>query len=105
MNGIFASLGYLLARLVAAAVFLAVFAAGIGVHAEPYPSHPVRLIVPFAAGGANDVVARLIAPDLEKALGQPIIIENKPAATGIVGADLVAKAPPDGYTLLMAVTT
>jgi tripartite-type tricarboxylate transporter receptor subunit TctC len=105
MNGIFASLGFPLTHLAAAAGFLAVFAGGIGVDAEPYPTHPVRLIVPFAAGGANDIVARLIAPDLEKALGQPIIIENKPAAAGIVGADLVAKAAPDGYTLLMAFTT
>src|SRR5258708_27608124 len=73
--------------------------------AQPYPTRPIRLIVPFAAGGANDIVARLIQPDLEKVLGQPIIIENKPAATGIVGTDLVAKATPDGYSLLMAFTT
>ena len=73
--------------------------------AQSYPTRPIRLIVPFAAGGANDIVARLIQPDLEKALGQPIIIENKPAATGIVGTDLVAKATPDGYSLLMAFTT
>jgi tripartite-type tricarboxylate transporter receptor subunit TctC len=81
--------------------------AGLGASApaQPYPSRPIRLIVPFAAGGANDIVARLIQPDLEKALEQPIIIENKPAATGIVGTDLVAKAPPDGYTLLMAFTS
>jgi tripartite-type tricarboxylate transporter receptor subunit TctC len=72
---------------------------------QSYPVRPIRLIVPFAAGGANDIVARLIQPDLEKALGQPIIIENKPAATGIVGTDLVAKAAPDGYSLLMAFTT
>jgi tripartite-type tricarboxylate transporter receptor subunit TctC len=57
--------------------------------AQSYPTRPIRLIVPFAAGGANDIVARLIQPDLEKALGQPIIIENKPAATGIVGTDLL----------------
>jgi len=105
MHGIFASLGFLIARFASVAGLLVIFAAGIGVQAEPYPTRPVRLIVPFAAGGANDIVARLIAPDLEKALGQPIIIENKPAATGIVGADLVAKATPDGYTLLMAFTT
>ncbi len=61
--------------------------------------------MPFAAGGANDIVARLIQPDLEKALGQPVIIENKPAASGTVGTDQVAKAAPDGYSLLMAFTT
>lgn len=72
---------------------------------QTWPTRPVHLIVPFAAGGANDIVARLIQPDLEKALGQPVIIENKPAATGTVGTDQVAKAPPDGYSLLMAFTT
>ena len=72
---------------------------------ETWPTHPIRLIVPFAAGGANDIVARLIQPDLERALGQPVIIENKPAASGTVGTDQVAKAAPDGYSLLMAFTT
>lgn len=76
-----------------------------GAVAQDYPSRPIRLIVPFAAGGANDIVARLIQPNLEKALGQPIIIDNKPAASGTVGTDMVAKAAPDGLTLLMAFTT
>jgi tripartite-type tricarboxylate transporter receptor subunit TctC len=70
-----------------------------------YPDHVIRLIVPFAAGGANDIVARLIQPLLERALGQPIIVDNRPAASGVVGTDMVAKAQPDGYTLLMAFTT
>ncbi len=73
--------------------------------AQTWPSRPIRLIVPFAAGGANDIVARLIQPDLERALGQPVIIENKPAASGTVATDQVAKATPDGYSLLMAFTT
>jgi tripartite-type tricarboxylate transporter receptor subunit TctC len=73
--------------------------------ADTYPNRPIRLIVPFAAGGANDIVARLIQPGLEKALGQSLVIENKPAASGTVGTDMVAKAPPDGYSLLMALTT
>ena len=73
--------------------------------AQTWPTRPIHLIVPFAAGGANDIVARLIQPDLERALGQPVIIENKPAASGTVGTDQVAKAPPDGYSLLMAFTT
>ena len=76
-----------------------------GASAQTWPTHPIRLIVPFAAGGANDIVARLIQPDLERALGQPVIIENKPAASGTVGTDQVAKATPDGYALLMAFTT
>jgi tripartite-type tricarboxylate transporter receptor subunit TctC len=75
------------------------------VSAQTWPTRPIRLIVPFAAGGANDIVARLIQPDLERALGQPVIIENKPAATGTVATDQVAKATPDGYSLLMAFTT
>jgi tripartite-type tricarboxylate transporter receptor subunit TctC len=70
-----------------------------------YPDHPIRLIVPFAAGGANDIVARLMQPSLEKSLGQPVVIENRPAASGVVGTDAVAKASPDGYSLLMAFTT
>jgi tripartite-type tricarboxylate transporter receptor subunit TctC len=83
---------------------IGLIAAG-GARAQDYPNRPIRLIVPFAAGGANDIVARLIQPNLEKALGQPIIIDNKPAASGTVGTDMVAKAAPDGLTLLMAFTT
>jgi tripartite-type tricarboxylate transporter receptor subunit TctC len=63
-----------------------------GAQTDTYPSRPVRLIVPFAAGGLNDVVARLVAPYLERALGQPFIIDNRPAASGIVGTDATAKA-------------
>jgi tripartite-type tricarboxylate transporter receptor subunit TctC len=73
--------------------------------ADTWPSKPIRLIVPFAAGGANDIVARLIQPGLEKALGQPVVVDNRPAASGTVGTDAVAKAEPDGHTLLMAFTT
>ena len=73
--------------------------------ADTYPNRPVRLIVPFAAGGLNDVVARLVAPYLERAMGQPFIIDNRPAASGIVGTDATAKAAPDGYTLLMVASS
>jgi len=90
-------------RFLAALALLAALAAPAS--GQTWPTRPVRLIVPFAAGGGNDIVARLIQPDLERALGQPVIIENKPAASGIVGTDQVAKAPPDGYSLLMAFTT
>jgi tripartite-type tricarboxylate transporter receptor subunit TctC len=84
---------------------LAVTALVAPASSQTWPTRPVRLIVPFAAGGGNDIVARLIQPDLERSLGQPVIIENKPAASGTVGTDQVAKAPPDGYSLLMAFTT
>lgn len=87
------------------AVFAIIGALVAAAQAADYPTRPVRLIVPFAAGGANDIVARLLQPGLEKALGQPVIVENKPAASGTVGTDMVAKAPPDGHTLLMAFTT
>ena len=73
--------------------------------AEGYPDRPVRIIVPFAPGGLNDTVARLIQPSLEKSLGQPVIVENRPAASGIVGTDAVAKATPDGTMLLMVASS
>jgi tripartite-type tricarboxylate transporter receptor subunit TctC len=76
-----------------------------GAHAQTYPDRPVRLIVPFAAGGLNDVVARLVAPYLERSLGQPFIVDNRPAASGIVGTDATAKATPDGHTLLMVASS
>ena len=78
---------------------------GPGAFAESYPNRPIRLIVPFAAGGLNDVVARLVGPYLEKSLGQPVIIDNRPAASGIVGTEATAMAPPDGYTLLMVASS
>ena len=69
-----------------------------------YPERPIRAIVPFAPGGANDVMARLLSPELTKALGQPVVIENKPGAAGNIGLDFVAKSKPDGYTLLFSAT-
>jgi tripartite-type tricarboxylate transporter receptor subunit TctC len=76
-----------------------------GAAAQTYPAHTIRLIVPFAAGGSNDVMARIISPHLEQALGQTVIIDNRPAAGGVVGSDAVAKAAPDGHTLLLVASS
>jgi tripartite-type tricarboxylate transporter receptor subunit TctC len=73
--------------------------------AQTYPSHPIKLVVPFAPGGLNDTTARLLQPYLEKALGQPVVVDNRPGASGIVGTDAVAKSPPDGHTLLMVASS
>jgi tripartite-type tricarboxylate transporter receptor subunit TctC len=80
----------------AAAVLLGLAAAAA---ADDYPSRPVRIIVPFAPGGINDIAARVIATHLSQKLGKQFIAENKPGAGGVVGTELAAKSPPDGYTL------
>src|SRR5882672_7032895 len=88
----------------------AIFAAAIGVTSaapvnaadDKYPTRTIRMIVPFAPGGGTDVVGRILALRLSERLGQSVIVDNRPAASGIVGADFVAKAAPDGYTLLFA---
>ncbi|WP_354685136.1 tripartite tricarboxylate transporter substrate binding protein [Cupriavidus necator] len=71
---------------------------------QPYPNKPIRLIVPYPAGGGTDTVGRLVGQRLAESLGQPVVVENKPGASGMLGNDLVAKAPADGYTLLLAIT-
>jgi tripartite-type tricarboxylate transporter receptor subunit TctC len=87
--------------LLCAASFLAtpVF----GVHAaDAWPSRPIHLVVPFGAGGANDLLARAAAEGASKALGQPIVVDNKPGAGAVLGTDVVAKSAPDGYTFLVS---
>ena len=71
---------------------------------SPYPNRPIKLVAPFPPGGTSDVLSRVIAKKLGEALGQPITVDNKPGASGNIGTDTVAKAAPDGYTLLQVVT-
>ena len=80
---------------------MAVFATGVAA-GQAYPAKPIRIVVPYPPGGTSDILARALGPGLTAALGQPILVENKPGATGNVGADFVAKSPPDGYTVLLA---
>src|SRR3954471_17695214 len=70
--------------------------------AQDYPSKPVKLVVPYAPGGASDGLARIVSDKLARKLGQQFVVENRGGAGGIIGADLVAKSPPDGYTLVVS---
>ncbi len=83
------------------AAILAAGAAG----AQSFPVKPIRIIVPFAPGGPNDILARLVGPKLTEAWGQPVIVDNRPGGGTVIGTDLAAKAPADGYTLLVTSTT
>ena len=85
------------AAIAAATMLAAACASG-----QAYPTKPLRIVVPFSAGGPTDITVRTIAPRLTELLGQSIIVDNRAGATGIIGAELVAKSAPDGYTLLMA---
>ncbi|MFO1413003.1 MAG: tripartite tricarboxylate transporter substrate binding protein [Burkholderiales bacterium] len=88
----------------AAALALSLAAAALSptAHAQDYPTKPIHMVVPFAAGGAVDAVARIVGQALSERLKQPVIVENKPGASSNIGMEAVAKAAPDGYTLLMA---
>ena len=80
---------------------ISLFAAAQGATAQSYPAKPVHLIVPYPAGGGTDFFARLVGQKMSELMGQPIVVENKPGAATNLGADFVAKAPPDGYTVLL----
>ena len=84
---------------------LAASAAGAAFSQAGYPSKPVRMVVPSSAGGGTDIVARIIAPELSKRLGQQVVIDNRPGAGTMIGIEVAAKSPPDGYTLLMGLST
>jgi tripartite-type tricarboxylate transporter receptor subunit TctC len=95
----------LLRALVAVGGALLVVAAAAEGPVDTYPNRPVRIVVPTQAGAAQDIIARLLQPHLEKAFGQPIIVENRAGASTMIGTDAVAKAAPDGHTLLIVPTT
>jgi tripartite-type tricarboxylate transporter receptor subunit TctC len=83
----------------------ALVASGLASAQSAYPNRTVRMVIPFPAGGATDVLGRVLAAKLSTAIGQQVIVENKPGAGGTIGADFVAKATPDGYTILMATSS
>jgi tripartite-type tricarboxylate transporter receptor subunit TctC len=86
-------------RLVLSTLF--VLFSGAALAQEAYPSKPIRILVGYAAGGGNDIIVRVMQPELQKGLGQAVVVENKPGAQGIIAADAAAKATPDGYTIMM----
>jgi tripartite-type tricarboxylate transporter receptor subunit TctC len=81
---------------------LALAAFPLAAAAQAWPMRPIKMVVPFPAGGPTDVMTRVLSDKLSQALGQPVVVDNKPGAGGTIGSDLVAKSPADGYTLLMA---
>jgi len=92
-------------RLARIALLLAAIVGGSAVHAQDYPTRPVRVVVPFSPGGAVDGPMRVIAQEMSKRLGQQVFVENKPGAGATIGSEAVAKSAPDGYTLLLASQT
>lgn len=90
-------------RLIAGLIFGGIAASGI-VDAQSYPARPLRMVIPFSAGGATDVPGRIIAQKLSAALGQQVIIDNRPGAGGTIGSQIVARAQPDGHTMLLTGT-
>ena len=91
----------LLHAAVAATLAVSVLPVSAQQGAANYPSKPIRIVVGYAPGGANDILARLLAQKMREGLGQEVVVENKPSTAAIVGSVTVATAPPDGYTLLM----
>ena len=82
-----------------------IFFVAAGAHAQAFPSRAIRLVVGFTAGGPTDIVSRLVAQQLTEKYSRPVVVDNRAGATGTIGADLVAKSKPDGYTLYMASQT
>src|SRR5258706_11228418 len=87
-----------------AAFALSICTMALPAAAADYPDHAIKMVVPFAAGGGTDVLARIVAQNLNSKWGQPVVVENQAGASGLLGTRAVMSAPPDGYTLLMAST-
>src|SRR3954471_18395202 len=87
--------------IVFAVVLCAMSVAAAAVHAQAYPTRPIRFVVPFPPGGSTDTYARIIGGKLGEALGQPVVFDNRAGAAGAVGAEIAAKAIPDGYTIVL----
>ena len=88
--------------LIARSLTALTLAAAGGAHAQ-YPNKPIKWIVPYTPGGITDTVTRLVAQKIQEAVGQPVVVENKPGANSIIGADFAAKAAPDGYTIVTVI--
>ncbi len=88
-------------RLLTTALWAALMALALPVAAQSYPARPIKIVVPFPAGGTSDVLARLLGQKMTENWGQPVVVENKPGSSGNLGADAVAKSAPDGYTLVL----
>src|SRR3954465_8891390 len=84
-------------------LLLAALAAPLIAHAQSWPSKPIRWVVPYTGGGITDVVTRVVTQKMAVSLGQPIVVDNRPGANSILGPDLVAKAPPDGYIIVTVI--
>jgi tripartite-type tricarboxylate transporter receptor subunit TctC len=93
------------ARCAACALAAAAVGTGVETGAQAYPAKPIRIVVPFAPGGPNDILARLMAQQLTEAWGHPVIVDNRPGGGTVIGTEIAAKSPADGYTLLMVSTT
>src|SRR5512147_1336918 len=92
---------FALSRFFSLCLFLIATALPQHAQAQAFPSRPIRIIVPFPAGGTTDIAARIVAQRMQESMGQPVLVENRGGAGGTIGADVVAKAAPDCYTILM----